>query len=260
MKAEREAIRQAVAERQNGHREDKAAVAMLDRDERANQGNPNITAWCPNCDERTVPLRDGTCGFCDTPTAAIEDVQTEPPSEGWPHTDGTVRRQIADADHKTKRAQEGPRARGPILKPPTAEEQEIAEQMGPDESEPNPSRSPLLDHLRDRGPSCATDIAERLGRTTGNVSTRLRQLEKAGYVRRTGRSLPGGRGGPRIEWELADFDKEPTDLSTVLDAPFSTADYRARYFDALLAKVGKDDCPEHIYDRIERLVGLGEAA
>lgn len=26
----------------------------------------SITAWCATCQEHAVPMRDGTCGFCDT--------------------------------------------------------------------------------------------------------------------------------------------------------------------------------------------------
>ena len=39
----------------------------LPRELRANQGSDEVTAWCPTCEERAVPMRDGTCAFCQTP-------------------------------------------------------------------------------------------------------------------------------------------------------------------------------------------------
>lgn len=39
----------------------------LPREARAQQGSDEITTWCPCCLEKTIPLRDGTCAFCDTP-------------------------------------------------------------------------------------------------------------------------------------------------------------------------------------------------
>jgi hypothetical protein len=133
----------------------------------------------------------------------------------------------------------------------------MAEQMGDDE--PQTGRSPILTWLRDHGAGTAPQIAEVLDRKTGNVSTRLRQMEKAGFVRRTGRSRPGGRGGPQIEWELVDLsdpDKQETNNDVEMDAPLSVPDFRTRYFEALLVKVEGEDCAEHVYDRIERLCGL----
>lgn len=42
------------------------AIALLDREDRAYEGSDEIVKWCPVCLENTVPLRDGSCGFCDT--------------------------------------------------------------------------------------------------------------------------------------------------------------------------------------------------
>lgn len=50
--------------------------AVLPRAERAHQGNPAITAWCPTCKEQTIPMRSGACGFCDT---KLEAPMTAPP-------------------------------------------------------------------------------------------------------------------------------------------------------------------------------------
>jgi DNA-binding CsgD family transcriptional regulator len=35
--------------------------------DRWNEGNPAITAYCPTCRERCVPVGDGICGWCSTP-------------------------------------------------------------------------------------------------------------------------------------------------------------------------------------------------
>lgn len=42
---------------------------------RAHQGSEQITEWCPTCLERVVPMRDGTCGWCDAPLEAQDLVQ-----------------------------------------------------------------------------------------------------------------------------------------------------------------------------------------
>lgn len=81
--------------------------------------------------------------------------------------------------------------------------------------EPVPARNLILDHLAEHGPSIGGAIARALGRTTQNVTTRLRQMEAEGRVRRTGRSLQAGRGGPQIEWALADGSPPPESI----DAP-----------------------------------------
>lgn len=39
----------------------------LERDDRAHQGSDEITVWCSCCLEKTIPLRNGCCAFCDTP-------------------------------------------------------------------------------------------------------------------------------------------------------------------------------------------------
>jgi DNA-binding transcriptional ArsR family regulator len=42
------------------------AARDLPRELRAEQGSEQITAWCPTCQERAVPMRNGTCAFCET--------------------------------------------------------------------------------------------------------------------------------------------------------------------------------------------------
>lgn len=209
-------------------------------------------------------------------------------AEDWPHTNGVVRRQVVvdDGDGRRegqiKRAREGLRVGGPMLaerrvSDDTEEDQNPAKipakipdrpppDVEADDLDHDPRQSPILDWLEKHGNGSAPQIAEALNRKVKNVSTRLRQLERGGFVRRTGRTIPGGRGGPQIEWELCDEDKPPTSPDDVLDSPFSQplpdeeqSAMRRAYFARLLDLVAAD-APAHIFDRIERLVGLKEAA
>jgi hypothetical protein len=81
VRAERELIRDEVA-RHNGASRGMYPVpppaAVLDHDERASQGAPELTGWCPKCQERAVPMRDGTCGFCSTPLEGLPETPTTP--------------------------------------------------------------------------------------------------------------------------------------------------------------------------------------
>lgn len=220
----------------------------------------------------------------DPPDAEDEKSQEtprteKPEAEDWPHTNGVVRRQVVsdqDGEERTtgqvKRARDGHPARGGLL---ATREQAFSElpleveapgdrppvDVEPDEAELDPRQSPILDWLEEHNRGSATMIAESLGRAPKNVSTRLRQLERGGFVRRTGRTIPGGRGGPQIEWELCREDKKPTGPEDVLDSPPSPpADDEQRrrrqaYFEALLGLL-RPGAPEHIFERIERLAGL----
>lgn len=214
----------------------------------------------------------------------------DPATHDWPHTNGVVRRQIVDDEAavigRIKRQRNGAPARGTVLGtgPQPVDEDELPEGFEP-EDEPekidrNPSRSPILDWLTAHRSGSAPQIADCLERKPGNVATRLRQLERGGYVRRTGRTVPGGRGGPQVEFELSDPDKRPTSVDDVLSSPPSEEStrerlgrleaamttprsdltgLRERYCDALLARLeGADgDLFDRIADRIERLVGVG---
>lgn len=62
--------------------------------------------------------------------------------------------------------------------------------------------SPILTVLRHQVTGTASTIAQVLGRTSGNVSTQLREFEVRGKVRRTGSTVAGQRGGPQVEFEL----------------------------------------------------------
>jgi hypothetical protein len=53
-----------------------ATLEMLSREQRAHLGAPEVTAWCPKCRERAVPMANGTCGWCDT---VLHLDQGEPP-------------------------------------------------------------------------------------------------------------------------------------------------------------------------------------
>lgn len=249
-------------------------ITVLDRDQRADQGSAELTAWCPSCEERAVPMSNGTCGFCDTPLEVPLAPAPPPPAEvDWPHTDGAVRRQVV-VDHaevgRVKRDRNGVRARGPILAR-SATDPDPDDVNDPPPAERDPTKSPILDWLNTHQAGSAPQIAEAIGRKTGNVATRLRQYEERGFVRRTGRTIPGGRGGPQIEWELCDPSKPPTGPEDVLESPQSPEPLgerlarledeerramRTRYFDALLAMLDRPDCPDHVFDRLERLVDL----
>lgn len=98
------------------------------------------------------------------------------------------------------------------------------------------TESPILTCLRNMGPSPASEIAQQLGRTTGNVSTQLRQYEEAGKARRTGRTVPGGRGGPQIEFELMPEGGERTSTDTPTEAGPGPVDKRLQ---ALAERVGR---------------------
>ena len=67
MRSQRQILRERVRVAGAGRGEDPGAIAVLDREERANQGSEDLTIWCPCCLERTIPSRSGICLFCDTP-------------------------------------------------------------------------------------------------------------------------------------------------------------------------------------------------
>ncbi|HUR84199.1 MAG TPA: hypothetical protein VMY78_02540 [Solirubrobacteraceae bacterium] len=50
------------------------APELLERDERAHFGDPDVTGWCPTCEERAVPMADGSCGWCDTLLEGLAEV------------------------------------------------------------------------------------------------------------------------------------------------------------------------------------------
>jgi DNA-binding Lrp family transcriptional regulator len=77
----------------------------------------------------------------------------------------------------------------------------------------------VLTALRELGPATASEIAHHIGASSpANVSTRLRQLEQKGKVRRTGKMVnpQGARGGPQIEWELMPANGATTGVTTQL--------------------------------------------
>jgi predicted ArsR family transcriptional regulator len=114
--------------------------------------------------------------------------------------------------------------------------------------------SPILDYLAEHGPSVGSAIADALGRATGNVTTRLRQMEAEGRVRRTGRSLPAGRGGPQIEWALADGSPPPDSI----DAPTPSGVTAARVRQELAELIRADDL-DRLLDGYCRGITLAEA-
>lgn len=57
----------------------RAAIWLAPLAERAHLGSPTLTAWCPTCRERALPMRNGTCGFCDSKLAAPDGEPTTRP-------------------------------------------------------------------------------------------------------------------------------------------------------------------------------------
>jgi predicted ArsR family transcriptional regulator len=146
-----------------------------------------------------------------------------------------------------------------LVDPVTVEEDDMAgEDRMPDEPDDEELRrgerglrNPILEAMAELGPCSAPEIAQQLGRAPANVSTRLRQMEVQGRVRRTGRSVPGGRGGPQIEWETMPADGEPTGPGTPQAMPFGKPEERLR---AMAEKLG------HALGRVEALEGVFEGA
>jgi predicted ArsR family transcriptional regulator len=112
------------------------------------------------------------------------------------------------------------------------DDERLPDELEPDEPHLNGGRrSPILEALRELGPASAREIAQKLNREAGNVSTQLRGYEEAGKVRRTGRSVqqPGQRGGPSIEWELMrDGDEKTAPGTADVDLPAGSPEARIR--------------------------------
>jgi hypothetical protein len=53
------------------------SIEIKPLEDRWNEGDPRITAFCPTCRERCVPIGDGICGWCSTPVTgrALADFQ-----------------------------------------------------------------------------------------------------------------------------------------------------------------------------------------
>lgn len=240
---------------------------------------------------RAIAERNGTVAPVTTRIGTPEELERlRAAKPDFPHTAGVVRRQVTDPDDPdpagTKRRHEGAPAGGPVLGSPTEAEAARATRdptdadgfydpaAAPPAAEPeadpdahldgpdlrDPTRSPILAYLTEHGPASAPAIARHLGRKSGNVATRLRQLEVERVVRRTGRTITGGRGGPQIEWTLAGVDDRPTSPDDVLESPTTPGDragLRHRYHLLLLSRLtdAQGDDFDRIADRIERLLG-----
>lgn len=86
-----------------------------------------------------------------------------------------------------------------------AEEDRIPDEADAGTDANGRQESAALTALRTLGPATASEIARHTQNpASANVATRLRQLEKIGKVRRTGRMVnpEGQRGGPQVEWEI----------------------------------------------------------
>lgn len=119
--------------------------------------------------------------------------------------------------------------------PDPAPEREGEKPMETAQAESGRRSNPILDYLAEHGPSVGSVIGTELGRTTGNVTTRLRQMEEEGRVRRTGRSLPIGRGGPQIEWALSDGTPAPTSIEAPEPATVTATRARNELVDVIRA-------------------------
>lgn len=53
-----------------------------------------LAAFCPRCDQESMPMRDGTCGWCDTPLVNRDAAQ--------PGSTATRERRISDDDIVTE--------------------------------------------------------------------------------------------------------------------------------------------------------------
>lgn len=54
---------------------DRPPIEVLPREQRPDPRTDEITEWCPTCLERVVAMRNGSCGWCDTP---LLDAEGEP--------------------------------------------------------------------------------------------------------------------------------------------------------------------------------------
>lgn len=46
--------------------------------EHAHEGSPDTTGWCPTCEATAIPMRNGTCGWCDTPLDGLPEPPEDP--------------------------------------------------------------------------------------------------------------------------------------------------------------------------------------
>ncbi|MCL2464315.1 MAG: helix-turn-helix domain-containing protein [Micrococcales bacterium] len=80
----------------------------------------------------------------------------------------------------------------------------------------HPLRMAMFSALRDHGPATATQLARRLGESTGQTSYHLRQLERHGFVE----DDPDHTGGRERWWRSASFNiDDPVMLADPQQAP-----------------------------------------
>jgi hypothetical protein len=199
-------------------------IDIAPRAERAHEGNPEITAWCTTCNERAIPMRDGTCGFCgtildleaeevETAIAAVPDldlpVNAEPlPEASEAEREDAIASAMDDANARLQTADAAPSPEEPAAEPAhrsTAEIQQIVRWR----------RTEIRDWVREQG-AATTDEIRRHFDLTHNVAQRdVEWLRANGLLVKTGRSRPGPKGGrPSHEFEAVEDALSP-DGSTV---------------------------------------------
>lgn len=85
-----------------------------------------------------------------------------------------------------------------------------ARRIGPEDLKAftHPLRMALFTALRDHGPATATQLAQRLGESTGQTSYHLRQLERHGFVE----DDPGHASGRERWWRPVGFSVEGPEM------------------------------------------------
>lgn len=248
---------------------------------RANEGNPEITVWCPKCEERVVPLRSGLCGWCDTPLAQ----EPETPD----HLLG-VAGEVVDHDGKPPSIAEriADRQERELMTPGLPP---LPSRGSPDESGEVAKwrQAEIVDWLRENGPAIKSEIAAHFDLPAHIVQHDISALRIAGLAQKTGKSRQGPKGGrnseefcaaehappppepkPDVQEVVREVERE---VQEVVPAPASAPDssgitvqqqLTVRYLTVLIGWIERSSIvrdqgpPEHVYDRIERLLGIQE--
>jgi hypothetical protein len=139
---------------------------VLAHDQRADQGNPEITVWCPKCEERVVALRNGTCGWCNTKLDLTRPAP-EPAAAVPPRT--------------------------PAARDELAEREDIEVTLW--------RRNEIFEWVLAEGPKTIVEIKDRFELPQNTAATDVAALRAEGRLERTGAERQGPRGGrPSAEY------------------------------------------------------------